>query len=206
MPGWGNSLRSVGGRRSQNGVELYEILLLGIGCDWVRWPKISGIRPLPLRLLDSDAAFESLCKFYVGMTVQTRHLSFLTLLPKSKSKNFHCCQGSKLQDLDPVVMDQAGRWLGKRGGLRVGLSWQLSAWWEEHSRKARGKETPPGKFEVGTREILLFTKFVLPEIPTLWMSMIYFVPRWSAQLERGSFAVEKWSGGKRRLHGALACG
>ena len=68
----GNSLRSVGGRRSGNGVELYgKSSSSGIGSDWVlSKPKkiIQESDPYLSGLLNSDqenAAFESLCKFYL---------------------------------------------------------------------------------------------------------------------------------------------
>ena len=96
----GNSLRSVGGRRSQNGVELYgKSSSSGIGCDWVLSKPRKMIQesdPYLAALRDSDeedAAFESLCKFYVGMTRPARHSIFflsLTLPNRNPKISFTC--------------------------------------------------------------------------------------------------------------------
>ena len=170
----GNSLRSVGGRRSQNGVELYgKSSSSGIGCDWVlSKPRkiIQESDPYLAALLDSDeedAAFESLCKFYVGMTRPARALYLFSepYSPKSKSKNFIHLLAQRLEapsDLDPLVMDQAGQLVGQREeGFELVYHSGSPAWWEERSRKASSaKETSPAKFEdLGSRKFCGLSKF-----------------------------------------------
>ena len=116
---------------------------------------------------EEDAAFESLCKFYVGMTRPARALYLFSepYSTKSKSKNFIHLLAQRLKaprDLDPAVMDQAGQLVGQREeGFELVYHGGSPAWWEERSRKAsNAKETPPAQFEdLGPRKICGLLKF-----------------------------------------------
>ena len=170
----GNSLRSVGGRRSGNGVELYgKSSSSGIGSDWVlSKPKkiIQESDPYLSGLLNSDqenAAFESLCKFYVGMTRPARALYLFSepYEPKSKSENFVRLLAQSLADfkgLDPMLIDQVGNLVGQREeGFTLAYHGGSPDWWEERTKKtSNDKKTTQAEFEdLGLRKFRGLPKF-----------------------------------------------
>ena len=170
----GNSLRSVGGRRSGNGVELYgKSSSSGIGCDWVlSKPKkiIQESDPYLSDLLNSGqekAAFESLCKFYVGMTRPARALYLFSepCEPKSKSENFVRLLAQSLEDStnsDSTMIDQIAKLVGQREEDFT-LAYQCGSpdWWKERTKKTSSeKKTTQSEFkDLGTRKFRGLSNF-----------------------------------------------
>ena len=141
----GDSFRTVGGHKSDNGVELYRCASAsGIGFDWVlAKPKkiIQESDPFLASLLNRDeenSAFESLCKFYVGMTRPARGLYLFSepFKPKSKSKNFIYLLHQTLienEDCDEGIIEQVKELVGTdREGVEVAYHGGAPFWWNEH--------------------------------------------------------------------------
>ena len=144
----GDGLRSVGGHKSDNGIELYRSASAsGIGFDWVlAKPKkiIQEADPHLSCQLDSDeqdAAFESLCKFYVGMTRPARGLYLFSdpYNPKSKSKNFIYLLAETLAEDygdDPEVNGQVNQLVGdETSGLVLTHHSGNPEWWQEKANE-----------------------------------------------------------------------
>ncbi len=140
----GDGFRSIGGHKSDNGVELYRrASASGIGFDWVlAKPKkiLQESDPLLSGLLNMDeenAAFESLCKFYVGMTRPARGLYLFSepFNPRSKSKNFLYLLSETLidnQDCDDELTEQVKELVGKEmEGIGVAYQSGSPFWWNE---------------------------------------------------------------------------
>lgn len=140
----GNGLSSGGGFKSENGVELYHRSSdSGKGIDWVlSKPKkiIQESDPYLLNLLKSDqeeAVFESLCKFYVGMTRPARAL-YLFSEPydrRSKSKNFVYLLHKTLNESfieDDDFIEQSNNLVGERAeGFELAYGVGTPRWWNE---------------------------------------------------------------------------
>ncbi|MDG1324634.1 MAG: UvrD-helicase domain-containing protein [Opitutales bacterium] len=145
----GGSLRNSGGFQSGNGIELYQrATSSGLGFDWVlAKPKkiLQETDPFLAGMLEADedaAAFESLCKFYVGMTRPARALYLFSepYNPKSKSKNFIYLLDDTLttgSEMDQNLIDQTHQLVGQRGS-EFDLAYCKGSpdWWKERGQTA----------------------------------------------------------------------
>jgi ATP-dependent exoDNAse (exonuclease V) beta subunit len=140
----GGSLRNTGGHRSGNGIELYKSLAKsGLGFDWVlAKPKkfLQEADPFLSGMLTTDeeaSAFESLCKFYVGMTRPARALYLFSepYNPNSSSKNFIYLLNDTLSmdsKTEQEVIDKTNRLTGQReSGFELAYCSGSPEWWHE---------------------------------------------------------------------------
>ncbi len=143
----GDGLRSTGGFSSGDGVELYrKSSSTGIGFDWVlSKPKkiIQQSDPYFSRLMTEDeeeAAFENLCKFYVGMTRPARGLYLFSepYSARSKSKNFVYLLAQTLGAIhreEEDFIQQCNQLVGERGeGFKLAYCVGSPEWWMEKSK------------------------------------------------------------------------
>ena len=145
----GGSFRNTsgGGGQNGNGVDLYQRpAKSGIGFDWVlAKPKkiIQESDPFLSELLENDeetAAFENLCKFYVGMTRPARALYLFSKppSPNSKSKNFIYLLNDTLSagnEIGQEIIDQHNRLVGKRGSdFELAYCTGTPDWWIEKKK------------------------------------------------------------------------
>ena len=169
----GGGLRNVGGHKSDNGVELYRrSSASGIGFDWVlAKPKkiIQEADPHLSCLLNADeedAAFESLCKFYVGMTRPARGLYLFSdpYNPKSKSKNFIYLLSQTLSENGgdaPALTSQVNQLVGEReNGLELSHQSGSPNWWEEKALEVSGKDRDEAEVQkdLGARKYRTLSK------------------------------------------------
>ena len=149
----GGSLRNTGGHRSGNGIELYKSLAQsGLGFDWVlAKPKkfLQEADPFLSGMLTNDeeaSAFESLCKFYVGMTRPARALYLFSepYNPKSSSKNFIYLLNDTLSmdsTIEQEVIDKTNRLTGQReGGFELAYCSGSPEWWAEREANLPQRE------------------------------------------------------------------
>lgn len=140
----GGSLRNSGGFQSGNGIDLYQRpTTSGLGFDWVlAKPKkiLQETDPFLAGMLETDedaAVFESLCKFYVGMTRPARALYLFSepYNPKSRAKNFIYLLHDTLtldSEKDQNLIDQTQQLVGQRGsGFELAYCHGSPDWWEE---------------------------------------------------------------------------
>ena len=140
----GGSLNNTGGFRSENGIELYKSLAKsGLGFDWVlAKPKkfLQEADPFLSGMLTSDeeaSAFESLCKFYVGMTRPARALYLFSepYNPNSSSKNFIYLLSDTLSmdsTIEQEVIDKTNHLIGQReSGFELAYCSGSPEWWLE---------------------------------------------------------------------------
>ena len=140
----GGSLNNTGGHRSGNGIELYKSLAQsGLGFDWVlAKPKkfLQEADPFLSGMLTNDeeaSAFESLCKFYVGMTRPARALYLFSepYNPNSSSKNFIYLLNDTLSmdsTTEQEVIDKTNRLTGQReSGFELAYCSGSPEWWHE---------------------------------------------------------------------------
>lgn len=149
----GGSLRNTGGHRSGNGIELYKSLARsGLGFDWVlAKPKkfLQEADPFLSGMLTNDeeaSAFESLCKFYVGMTRPARALYLFSepYNPKSSSKNFIYLLNDTLSmdsTIEQEVIDKTNRLTGQReGGFELAYCSGSPEWWSKREANLPQRE------------------------------------------------------------------
>ena len=149
----GGSLRNTGGHRSGNGIELYKSLAKsGLGFDWVlAKPKkfLQEADPFLSSMLTNDeeaSAFESLCKFYVGMTRPARALYLFSepYNPKSSSKNFIYLLNDTLSmdsTMEQEVIDKTNRLTGQReGGFELAYCSGSPEWWRKREANLPQRE------------------------------------------------------------------
>ena len=159
----GGSLRNTGGGNSEGGIDLYQRPTeSGIGFDWVlAKPKkiIQESDPFLAQLLSNDqdtAAFESLCKFYVGMTRPARALYLFSKPPSrtSRSKNFIYLLNDKLgtvPDASDEEVEKTNELVGQRAsGFKLEYCRGTTDWWLEKNnmvnQKADSKSTGLSSF------------------------------------------------------------
>lgn len=143
----GGSLQNTGGGTNDGGIDLYQRPTeSGIGFDWVlAKPKkiIQESDPFLAQLLSNDqntAAFESLCKFYVGMTRPARALYLFSKPPSrtSKSKNFIYLLNDKLgtiPDASDEEVEKTNEMVGQReSGFKLEYCRGTPHWWKEKNK------------------------------------------------------------------------
>ncbi|MDA8823892.1 UvrD-helicase domain-containing protein [Opitutales bacterium] len=149
----GGSLTNTGGHRSGNGIELYKSLAKsGLGFDWVlAKPRkfLQEADPFLSGMLTTDeeaSAFESLCKFYVGMTRPARAL-YLFSEPynsNSSSKNFIYLLNDTLSmdsKTEQEVIDKTNRLTGQReSGVELAYCSGSPEWWLEREASLPQRE------------------------------------------------------------------
>ena len=149
----GGSLNNTGGFRSENGIELYKSLAKsGLGFDWVlAKPKkfLQEADPFLSCMLTSDeeaSAFESLCKFYVGMTRPARALYLFSepYNPNSSSKNFIYLLSDTLSmdsTIEQEVIDKTNHLIGQReSGFELAYCSGSPEWWLEREVSSSQRE------------------------------------------------------------------
>jgi len=149
----GGSLTNTGGHRSEKGIELYKSLAKsGLGFDWVlAKPKkfLQEADPFLSGMLTTDeeaSAFESLCKFYVGMTRPARALYLFSepYNPNSSSKNFIYLLNDTLSmdsTTEQEVIDKTNRLTGQReSGFELAYCSGSPEWWLEREASLPQRE------------------------------------------------------------------